>query len=128
MKILVTGGAGFIGSAVCAHGAFGELASECRQPRQADLRGQPGESRIRRTVNPRYRFVQGDICDAQAGREDCFARRRPTPSCISPRNRTWIAASIRRSRSFETNFNGTFTLLEAARAAQGRALRPRLDG
>ena len=66
MKLLVTGGAGFIGSNFIRHvlGLGAELFG--RQLRQADLRGESCQSENPSSTNPRYQFVKGDICDAAA--------------------------------------------------------------
>ncbi|MGE5644553.1 MAG: dTDP-glucose 4,6-dehydratase [Acidobacteriota bacterium] len=116
MRILVTGGAGFIGS------AFVRL-----------MLGSPGSVEILNfdkltyagnlenveavAGDPRYQFVRGDICDAAAV-ESVFAEFRPDAV-------VHFAAESHVDRSilsplpvFETNLRGTFTLLEAARAAR----------
>ena len=68
MRILVTGGAGFIGSAVCRH-LVGELGHEVVNLDKltyaaslASLDPVAGD--------PRYRFVQADICDRRGARPD----------------------------------------------------------
>ena len=52
MKFLVTGGAGFIGSNFVRHVLAEHPDDTCRQPRQADLRGQPRQPRRRRRPPP----------------------------------------------------------------------------
>ncbi len=64
MKILVCGGAGFIGSNFIRRVLAGRPAARGRQPGQAHLRGQsrqPAEVE----ADPRYRFIQADICDGR---------------------------------------------------------------
>src|ERR1700693_499800 len=69
MRIIVTGGAGFIGSAVCRH-----LISETdARVVNVDKLTYAGNLESIRTVsgNSRYRFVQLDICD-ESGVRDLF--------------------------------------------------------
>ncbi len=61
MKIIVTGGAGFIGK---LHPSYGKQISggPDRQPGSAHLRRQPGDLKAR-GGKPNYKFVKGDIAD-----------------------------------------------------------------
>jgi dTDP-glucose 4,6-dehydratase len=112
MKILVTGGAGFIGS------AFVRMAIAATDLRVVNLdkltyAGNP-ENLAEVDGHARYRFVQGDICDAELVHALVIAER---PDAI-----VHFAAESHVDRSIlspepvvRTNYNGTFTLLEAAR-------------
>ena len=88
MKILVTGGAGFIGSNFVRH----VLASH---PGDAvvnlDKLTYAGNLENLRDVeaDPRYRFVKGDICDAAGGPRGDGAGW--TRSCTSRPRPTWTA-------------------------------------
>lgn len=113
MKILVTGGAGFIGSAVCRHLIhdtehevvnLDKLTYAATLGSVAELEG-----------HPRYRFVRGDICD------------RPMVEAlldeVKPNAIMHLAAESHVDRSIDgpgdfiqTNIVGTYQLLEAARA------------
>jgi dTDP-glucose 4,6-dehydratase len=110
MKLLITGGAGFIGSnlARIAHAAGHEitvvdkLTYAGNRSSLADLLGQP-----------RFTFVQADICDAEAMRR-VFAEARPDKVLH-------LAAESHVDRSIDgpgefiaTNITGTFQLLQAA--------------
>jgi dTDP-glucose 4,6-dehydratase len=113
MKLIVTGGAGFIGS------AFIRLALQQHPDwsiSNLDKLTYAGNLDNLREVatNPHYRFVRADICDAEAV-EHLFAE-------IEPDAVIHFAAESHVDRSIlspapviQTNFNGTFTLLEAAR-------------
>jgi dTDP-glucose 4,6-dehydratase len=109
-KLLVTGGAGFIGS------AFVRLVAASEQVVVLDNLTYAGnlENLLPVASSPNYRFVHGDICDAKLV-NDLVAEF--TPDAI-----VHFAAESHVDRSilspapvFETNLRGTFTLLEAAR-------------
>ncbi|HXJ79654.1 MAG TPA: dTDP-glucose 4,6-dehydratase [Candidatus Methylomirabilis sp.] len=111
MKVLVTGGSGFIGSNFVRHllGAHPE-----DQVVNLDKLTYAGNPENLRDVegNPRYRFVKGDICDGALIRELL-----PEVDAI-----VHMAAETHVDRSnlgaddfLRTNVTGTYTLLEAAR-------------
>ncbi len=112
MKILVTGGAGFIGSAVIRH-----LVKETEhQVLNVDKLTYAGnlESLISISDHPRYHFSQTDICD-HAVLTRLFAS-------FEPDVVMHLAAESHVDRSIDgpaefikTNIVGTYTLLEAAR-------------
>ena len=113
MKFLVTGGAGFIGS------AFVRLLLASQKPSQVvnfDKLTYAGnlENLVPVAGDMRYRFVHGDICDASLVGQ---VIEESHPDAI-----VHFAAESHVDRSilspapvFETNLRGTFTLLEAAR-------------
>jgi dTDP-glucose 4,6-dehydratase len=111
MRILVTGGAGFIGSNFVRH----ILATH---PDDAivnlDKLTYAGNLENLRDVeaDPRYRFVKGDICDGPLVREAM----RGTDAVVHFAAETHVDRSNRGADDFlRTNVTGTFTLLEAAR-------------
>jgi dTDP-glucose 4,6-dehydratase len=113
MKILVTGGAGFIGSAFVRM-AIGQTDWTVVNFDKLTYAGNL-ENLASVDQNPRYRFVQGDICDSEAVNALVSGER---PDAI-----VHFAAESHVDRSIlspepvvRTNYNGTFTLLEAARA------------
>jgi dTDP-glucose 4,6-dehydratase len=113
MKILVTGGAGFIGS--CFVRTI--LGSEPDEIINLDKLTYAGNLDNLSTVanHERYRFEHGDICDAAlVGR--LFERDRPD-AVVHFAAESHVDRSILAPQAvFETNLRGTFTLLEAARA------------
>jgi dTDP-glucose 4,6-dehydratase len=113
MKLLVTGGAGFIGSAFVRL----SLADESFRIVNLDKLTYAGNLANLELVagNPRYRFAHGDICDA-ALVNSLLSEEKPDAivhfAAESHVDRSILSAAP----AFETNLRGTFTLLEAARA------------
>ena len=72
-KLLVTGGAGFIGSEVCRQ----VIAQTGWSLVNLDKLTYAGNLQSLATIesDPRYEFVHGDICDRPPGR--CYARANP---------------------------------------------------
>ncbi|WP_417625772.1 dTDP-glucose 4,6-dehydratase [Pararhodobacter aggregans] len=119
MKLLITGGAGFIGSAVVrlAIARGHEVVNLDALTYAACL-----DNVASVADNPRYAFERIDIRD-RAAVEGCFARHRPD-AVMHLAAESHVDRSIDGPADFiETNIVGTFTLLEAARGywlGQGR--------
>lgn len=113
MRILVTGGAGFIGSAVVRH-LINDTPHEVANVDKLTYAGNL-ESLASVADSPRYRFHQVDICDGPALAK-VFAEFRPT-AVMHLAAESHVDRSIDGPAAFiETNVVGTYTLLEAARA------------
>src|SRR5947207_3343673 len=114
MKLLVTGGAGFIGSAfICL------MQGSAEPPRIVNLDRLTYAGNLENLESvahlPNYRFVQGDISDA-ALVDGLVADEKPD-AIVHFAAESHVDRSIfSPSPAFETNLRGTFTLLEAARA------------
>ncbi|WP_282349043.1 dTDP-glucose 4,6-dehydratase [Pseudomonas sp. PS01301] len=112
MKILVTGGAGFIGSAVIRH----ILANTDDAVVNVDKLTYAGnlDSLMGSERTPRYAFEHVDICD-RAQMDRVFAEHRPD-RVMHLAAESHVDRSITGPAAFvETNVIGTYTLLEAAR-------------
>ena len=113
MRVLVTGGAGFIGSAVCRHFVL-DLGYQVVVVDKLTYAGNLA------SLNPlanhsNYSFEKSDICDASAMKA-IFAKYRPS-AVVHLAAESHVDRSIIGSDVFvQTNVIGTFTLLEAARS------------
>lgn len=113
MKVVVTGGAGFIGSAVVRL-LVGELGVEVVNVDALTYAGNL-ESLEPVAASPVYRFVQADIRDAKA-MADLFETEKPD-AIMHLAAESHVDRSIDGPADFiDTNIFGTYTLLEAARA------------
>lgn len=112
MKILVTGGAGFIGSAVCRH-LVGKLGWRVVMLDSLTYAGHLS-SLGKVTEDERFVFKRADICDREAV-DEAFAVHRPD-AVIHLAAESHVDRSITHAHNFiQTNIVGTFVLLEAAR-------------
>nr|CBA03564.1 dTDP-glucose 4,6-dehydratase [Neisseria meningitidis alpha153] len=112
-KILVTGGAGFIGSAVVRH-IINDTQDAVVNVDKLTYAGNL-ESLESVANHPRYAFEQVDICD-RAALDRVFAEHQPD-AVMHLAAESHVDRSIDGPAAFiETNIVGTYTLLEAARA------------
>ncbi len=120
MKLLVTGGAGFIGSAVVrlavARGHAVVNVDKLTYAACLDNLSPVADS-------PLYAFERADICD-RAAMERILAQHRPD-AILNLAAASHVDRSIDGPGAFvETNITGTYTLLEAARSYWARAGKP----
>ena len=111
-RILVTGGAGFIGSAVVRH----LIRNSQHEVANLDKLTYAGNQESLALVadSPRYRFYQVDICDA-ASLDRVFAEFRPD-AVMHLAAESHVDRSIDGPADFiQTNIVGTYSLLEATR-------------
>ncbi len=113
MKFLVTGGAGFIGSAfvrlVLRSGGASQLVNLDKLTYAGNL-----ENLLPVAADERYRFVHGDICDQKLV-NDLVAELKPDAIVHFAAESHVDRSILSPAPVFETNLRGTFTLLEAAR-------------
>jgi dTDP-glucose 4,6-dehydratase len=112
MKLIVTGGAGFIGS------AFVRMLVSAGRHRVVNLDKLTYAGNLDNLEpvagSPNYRFVRGDIVDA--GLIDTIIDEEKPDAIVHFAAESHVDRSILSpSASFETNLRGTFTLMEAVR-------------
>jgi len=113
MKLLVTGGAGFIGSCFIRTALAERWAQAIVNFDKLTYAGNL-ENLAAVAEHPGYRFIQADICDGDAV-EKAFSQELPD-AIVHFAAESHVDRSIHSPAPvIQTNFNGTFTLLEAAR-------------
>ena len=112
-NVLVTGGAGFIGSNFIHY--FLRTETDVRLINLDSLTYAGNLDSLQDIANdPRYRFVQGNICDSE--QVDAVLREYQIDTIVHFAAESHVDRSILGPRQFiETNVMGTFTLLDAAR-------------
>ncbi len=111
-KIIVTGGAGFIGTAICLH-LVRTLEYQVLNVDKLTYAGVP-ESLKEIEDNPLYRFEKADVCD-KATIGELFSDFKPD-AVMHLAAESHVDRSIDGPAAFiETNIVGTYTLLECAR-------------
>ena len=112
MRILVTGGAGFIGSALVRH-LVRDVGAEVLNVDKLTYAGNLASLKVIENA-PNYRFLHADICAGQAMAE-AFESFRPD-RVMHLAAESHVDRSITGAAEFiQTNVMGTFSLLEAAR-------------
>ena len=112
-RVLVTGGAGFIGSALVRYLA-GEVGVEVLNVDKLTYAGNLDSLRPVSNL-PNYRFARADICNRTA--MDRLVAEFQPDAVMHLAAESHVDRSITGAGEFiETNIVGTFTLLEAARA------------
>jgi dTDP-glucose 4,6-dehydratase len=115
LKLLVTGGAGFIGSNFVRY--FLKCHNDSSVINLDKLTYAGNLDNLSDTqLQPNYQFVRGDICDA-----DCLGGilRQGIDAVVNFAAESHVDRSIADAREFlRTNIQGTYTLLESARRAK----------
>lgn len=110
--VLITGGAGFIGSALCRYLVSEELANVINLDKMTYAAN--SESLMGIEQSPLYNFEQGDICDRS--RLDWLFQQYQPDGVLHLAAESHVDRSIDSAADFiHTNFVGTFQLLEATR-------------
>ncbi|HET8549648.1 MAG TPA: dTDP-glucose 4,6-dehydratase [Bryobacteraceae bacterium] len=113
MNLLVTGGAGFIGSAFVRLAAALERSGSITVLDKLSYAGNL-ENLAPVAADPRFRFVRADICDAEMVHR-LVAETRPDAIVHFAAESHVDRSILSPAPVFETNLRGTFVLLEAAR-------------
>ena len=112
MRVLVTGGAGFIGSALVRH-LVSEVGAEVLNVDKLTYAGNLASLKSIENA-PNYRFLRADICD-RGKMSDAISSFKPD-RIMHLAAESHVDRSISGAGDFvQTNVVGTFTLLEAAR-------------
>lgn len=113
MKVLVTGGAGFIGSAVCRHFVNDLGWSVINLDKLTYAASTAGMAEL--TATNRYRFYQQDICDLPS--VQAIMSSEAVDAIIHLAAESHVDRSIDGPQQFiQTNILGTFSLLQAAKS------------
>ncbi|TBC92944.1 dTDP-glucose 4,6-dehydratase [Rhizobium leguminosarum] len=112
MRVLVTGGAGFIGSALVRY-LVSEIGADVLNIDKLTYAGNLASLKAIENA-PNYRFLKADICERSAV-SSAFEEFRPD-YVMHLAAESHVDRSITGAADFiETNINGTFSMLEAAR-------------
>ena len=111
MKLLVTGGSGFIGSNFIRHVLTTHAEDRVINLDKLTYAGNPANlADLER--DPRYTFVQGDVCDGKIVRDAC----RGVDAIVNFAAESHVDRSLMEPDAFlKTDVFGVFTLLEAVR-------------
>ena len=116
MKLLVTGGAGFIGSNYVKHILDGSLGGIDRVTVLDKLTYAGTKTNLQNLPKNDFEFIEGDICDEAVTNELV----RQNDAVVNFAAESHVDRSISNSRDFIlTNVLGTHTLLEASRKKDG---------
>jgi len=114
MRYLVTGGAGFIGSSLVDYLLASDADAHVTVLDKLTYAGSLDNLRQAQATG-RLQFVQGDVCDPAQAQSACEGAQ----VVIHAAAESHVDRSILAGRqAAQTNFLGTFTILEAARQAQ----------